>query len=284
MTLQKKLNQHTPVLLPEVLALLDPRPNQTYLDLTTGAGGHAKAIIDYKTKATLVDRDPSLNLSLQFKGARVLVKDFCAATKELLVAGESFDLILADLGLSSIQLDDPERGFSFQSPGLLDMRLNQDEGQPLGQRLATLSLEQLTKILLPYEPRARAVARSIKQTRPKTTAELSKAVKRVVRARKKHPATKTFLALRVWMNDELGQLACLLESAPLLLAPGGRLAIISFQSLEDKLVKETLTNLGHSGYDSEYNLLTKKPITPSQAELDFNPRSRSAKLRGLQRK
>ena len=276
---------HQPVLLTEVYRLFCPSPGQKYLDLTTGPGGHARVITSVTglSQATLVDRDPSLGLETVFPGATVIYGDFATVASQL--PTETYDLILADLGLSSRQLDDPRRGFGFLTKGPLDMRLDQTSGQPLAALLRQTDQRQLADILRLVEPRAAKVAAAIKRARPETTTALAALVEKAVpRTGPRHSATRTFLALRLWVNDELGQLQRLLEIVPRLLAPKGRLGIISFHSLEDRLVKQSLTNLGHSGYDSQYNLLTKRPLTPSKADIDLNPRSRSAKLRGLERR
>jgi 16S rRNA (cytosine1402-N4)-methyltransferase len=279
---------HVPVMLEEVLTFLKPEAGESYLDLTAGLGGHAGAVLD-KTlaadKAVLVDRDPqaAANLKKKLPGASVLNQDFFSSSKQLLEAGQRFDLILADLGVSSLHLNDPARGFSFMSSGPLDMRMDPSQELTAGQIVNDWPAAKLEALLRASdEPRANRIAQGIVASRPITdTLQLAAVVKRVYPAHsRRHPATKTFQALRLAVNDELGQIE---QSLPLwieLLNPGGRLAVISFHSLEDRLVKQAFADRT-GGYDAELELLAKHPVVPSEAEIDINPRARSAKLRAV---
>jgi len=284
-------NEHIPVLLNEVVDVLAPKTGETYLDLTGGYGGHAKAILE-KTgnyeHAVLVDRDPNAvrSLTQQFaaNGVEIRQTDFLSASRNLKEQGRQFDLILADLGVSSPHLNQANRGFSIQQDGPLDMRMDTTQELTAEQVVNTYSEAQLVDILKRYgeEPKARQIASLIAHNRPiKTTNELAKIVAKAWPGHSKvHPATRTFQALRIAVNDELELLR---ESLPIwiedLLAPGGRLAIISFHSLEDRLVKQALVQASGDRYDAILQLLTKHPLSGSENELVFNPRARSAKLR-----
>ena len=285
---------HVPVLMDAVLTYLDPQAGDTYLDLTAGYGGHASRVLertDNPTGATLVDRDSNAIAELQkrFTGVEILHDDFLAASQQLVSAGKHYDLIFADLGVSSPHLDNAVRGFSISKDGPLDMRMDSGEfGQELtAERIVNgYSEAQLIDLLERYgeEPKSRAVARAIIAARPlHSTAELARVVAKVWPGHSKvHPATRTFQAIRIAVNDELGQLEKSLALWVSLLNPGGRLAIISFQSLEDRLVKNYFQdNSDHGGarYDSALRLLTKRPYTAESTELVHNPRARSAKLR-----
>jgi 16S rRNA (cytosine1402-N4)-methyltransferase len=282
---------HQPVLLKDVLALLQPNKGEFYLDLTSGYGGHAKAILavtDNTSHATLVDRDANAIRVLEplaERGARLLHTDFALAAKQLIAEGKTFDMILVDLGVSSPQLDRAERGFSFRMDGPLDMRM--DEGQEISAAdiVNQYSAEKLTLIIREYgeEPPSRAskIAKAIVDGRPvKTTAELAQLVERAVRGprRKIHPATRTFQAIRIAVNRELELINQLLPLIPGLLKPGGRVVVISFHSLEDRLVKNYFNEQARAGYEAELRLLTKKPIA-GEHESVHHPRARSAKLR-----
>lgn len=280
---------HQPVLLEQTVSLLAPKTGETYLDLTAGYGGHAKEIIakiGNASLATLVDRDDYAIASLQRlreAGACIIKKDFASAAASLAQKGEQFDMILIDLGVSSPQLDMAERGFSIQRSGPLDMRMDQTQQLTAADLVNTYSEEQLIRILREYgeEPRARAVAREIIAARPLTTTdELSATVAKAIRGKwgKSHPATRTFQAIRIELNDELGQIKSTLKLLPKLLRPGGRVAIISFHSLEDRLVKKFFKEQAESGYEADLALLTKKPISGATDDV-HNPRARSAKLR-----
>lgn len=280
---------HIPVLLEQTIALLNPQPGQTYLDLTAGRGGHAQAIagkIGSYTGMTLVDRDRQAIDSLesfQAQGAHVIHKDFASAAQDLASRQVSFDMVLLDLGVSSPQLDNADRGFSFANPGPLDMRMDQTAGESAADAVNTWPLERLTRIIRDYadEPRAPAIAKAIVAARTlQTTDQLAAVVAKTYRGkwRKTHPATRTFQAIRIAINDELGQLEQTLAHLPDLLKPGGRVAVISFHSLEDRLVKLFFKEHAEAGYEAELSLLTKKPISGATEDV-HNPRARSAKLR-----
>ena len=286
-------SDHRPVLLPETLRLLNPKIGESYLDATAGGGGHAREIAKILDSATitLIDADPQViaNLTGEFAGATLYNNHFFDQMKKLKDQDLNFDMILADLGLSSLQLNDPARGFSFRYPASLDMRFNPQSDLSLAQRLDQVDAEQLASILRQYgqERHSRPIANAIKTQRPQTTTALAELVTSIKNRRgfkrRLHPATQTFMALRIWVNDELSQLAGLLEIAPQLLNPGGRLAIISFHSLEDRLVKRAFKDLSQAGYESSYFLKTKKPIIPPIGALATHPQARSAKLRVLER-
>lgn len=281
-------NNHLPVLLHEVLEQLDPMPGESYLDLTAGYGGHASEVLA-RTKAPqlalLVDRDAkSINeLKNKFKGVELQQTDFLSAAKKLVAEGKKFDCILADLGVSSPHLDNASRGFSIKAEGPLDMRMDESQGLTAETIVNSYSLEQLTEILREYgeEPKAHKIAAAIIASRPvTTTTQLAQIVARVWSGYSKvHPATRTFQALRIAVNDELGLLR---ESLPLwfeILKPGGRIAVISFHSLEDSIVKQAFAEFSGNRYDADLRLLTNRPITAAKSELVSNPRARSAKLR-----
>lgn len=285
---------HLPVLLEATLNVLAPKQGETYLDLTAGYGGHARAItgrIGDTSQATLVDRDDFAIQHLQDlaeQGARIMHSDYASAVRVLASRGEQFDIILIDLGVSSPQLDNQERGFSFSHPGPLDMRMDRSQPQTAADLINTSSEEYLAGIIRDYgeEPRARAVAREIMQARPlHTTSELAEVVKKAYRGHwtRVHPATRTFQAIRIALNDELGQIERTLPLLPKLLRPGGRVGIISFHSLEDRLVKRFFKEEAESGYEAELNLLTKHPISGATEDV-HNPRARSAKLRAAVKK
>lgn len=286
---QNKHTKHTPVLIDEVLQLLDPQAGDSYLDLTAGYGGHARAVLE-RTKrpgqAVLVDRDENAVRELQpFKvaGADVRHADFFSASEALKQEKRQFDLILADLGVSSPHLNEAERGFAINADGPLDMRMDQQQSLTAEQVVNTFSEAELADILWHYgeEPKARQIARLIAGNRPlKTTSQLAAVIAKAWPGRSRiHPATRSFQALRIAVNDELGLLERSLPIWLKLLAPGGRIAIISFHSLEDGIVKRMLSEVSGERYDAEFRLLTKRPITASPQELVFNPRARSAKLR-----
>lgn len=283
-------SSHTPVLLREVLTYLDPKAGESYLDLTAGYGGHAAEVLSKTGNAVgtvLVDRDPNaiLELRKRFDGqpVEILPDDFLGASRKLSGEGRQFDLILADLGVSSPHLNDGTRGFAINASGPLDMRMDQSQELTAETVVNTYSVDRIADILERYgeEPKARQIARLITHNRPlHTTSELADIVARAWQGKSRiHPATRTFQALRIAVNDELRLLE---ESLPLwisLLAPGGRLAVISFHSLEDRLVKQAFAEAGGSRYDAILQLLTKRPVTAGANELVSNPRARSAKLR-----
>lgn len=285
---------HTPVLLREVLDTLQPKKGDRYLDLTAGYGGHASEIYALTSAPmTLVDRDDNAIsvLRKQFGGhgdVTILHSDYLQACKNLVKEQKKFNCILVDLGVSSPHLDKAERGFSLKSEGPLDMRMDTNQELSAEEVVNNYSEERLANILQIYgeEPKARRMAREIVASRPiTTTTQLATIAKRMWPGHSKvHPATRLFQAIRIEVNNELGQLE---EALPLmvhLLETGGKLGIISFHSLEDRIAKQFFKQRAGSEYDAELVLLANKPLTASNEELVTNPRARSAKLRVAQRK
>lgn len=283
--------QHMPVLLDAVLQYLDPREGDKYLDLTGGYGGHAAEVLERTGNtqdAVLVDRDANAVKALQERfaeqGAKVLHADFYAASRTLAGQGKQFDLILADLGVSSPHLNEASRGFAFTQEGPLDMRMDQSQPLTAAEIVNTYPEQALADLLRRYgeEPKARHIAALIVQHRPlETTKQLAAVAAKAWPGKSKvHPATRTFQALRIAVNDELGLIE---RSLPLwldeLLAPGGRIAVISFHSLEDRAVKQALAERSGDRYDASLTLLTRRPVTAGHDEIVLNPRARSAKLR-----
>ena len=288
--------KHIPVLLPEVLSLLKPQKGDSYLDLTAGYGGHAKAIrklLGESGSLTLVDRDKQAIEALteaftEDHNAKIMHNDFLTASKQLNAANEKYDVILADLGVSSQHLNKANRGFSFSKAGPLDMRMDQSQGLSAEEVANEYDEDQLNKILREYGEirKSRDLAQHILKGRPyKDTLELSKQVARFFKIKgRKDPSTQTFQAFRIEVNSELTQLE---QSLPIwleLLKPGGRLGVISFHSLEDRIVKQFFKDYGGKRYDARLHIITKKPVMGSDKEVVFNPRARSAKLRVAQRK
>lgn len=289
----KKL--HIPVLLSEVLANLSPKPNESYLDLTAGYGGHAKSILDvtrnYKD-SVLVDRDELAieYLAAEFAGKNLELKheDFYSAVLQLIECGKTFDIILADFGVSSPQLDLKERGFSLKADGPLDMRMDRRQTLTAADVMNHWSERELARIFVEYGEEtpghAKLLAREIVHHRPfKTTLELADLIKSKSKYSKIHPATRIFQAIRIVVNDELGEIEKTLPLLPKLLNKNGRLGLITFHSLEDRLVKEYFKEASSYGEESELEILTRKPIVAENMELVINPRSRSAKLRVAKR-
>jgi len=283
-------NIHEPVLLEAVLKYLAPHKGNSYLDVTAGYGGHAKAIMERTLKpslVTLVDRDSSaityLNEHFADLGIEIIKDDYLSASKELLKRGDKFSIILADLGVSSLHLNEASRGFSFKSDGPLDMRMDQSQEFMASDVVNRYSEDQLAKLILEYgeERRARKIAKLIVRNRPiNGTEQLAQIIKSISPGYSKaHPATKTFQAIRIAVNNELDQLKQALPVWVDLLEPGGRLGIISFHSLEDRIVKQFFKELSGNRYDSVLELITKRPVIPDREELVINPRSRSSKLR-----
>lgn len=287
---------HVPVLLEATLQLLRPIQGESYLDLTAGYGGHASAILERTENfadSCLVDRDEYAIARLgRFadKGVRLVSTDFLSAARQLVGEGRQFDIVLADLGVSSPQLDQGERGFSFTDDGPLDMRMDRRQEITAATIVNTYSADRLADIIIRYgeEPRgfAMTIAKAITAQRPLvTTAQLAALIKAHYRGpwKKIHPATRTFQALRIEVNQELLQVEALLPLLPRLLHPGGRVGIISFHSLEDRLVKRYFAEQAQAGYEAELTILTKKPLDGATYDV-HNPRSRSAKLRGAVKK
>ena len=283
--------QHIPVLLSQVLATLDPHPGESYLDLTAGYGGHASKILDvtqqYKN-SVLVDRDEFAAKYLEQKFSpriRIVNVDFYSAVLQLLSCGETFDMILADFGVSSPQLDNGERGFSFRYDAPLDMRMDGRQQTTAYDIINKYSEKELAELFVKYgeEQRGRAAmfARVIVTHRPiHTTKELAELVRvRIHGYSKIHPATKIFQAVRIKVNDELGQIERTLPILLQLLNANGRMGFITFHSLEDRLIKDFLKEQSSLGEESPLEIITKKPIVADTQELVINPRARSAKLR-----
>lgn len=285
---------HIPVLLDATLRTLDPQEGEAYLDLTAGYGGHASEVLkrtgNYKG-SVLVDRDDYAIEHLseyEKQGAHLMHTDFVTASRQLIEEGKTFDLILVDLGVSSPQLDQGERGFSFTNSGPLDMRMDRRQEQSAADLVNNASISELTTIIHEYgeEPyqQARRIAEQIVSNRPfertEELAELIKANHRGAwnRSQKIHPATRTFQSLRIAVNDELGQIKEMLPLLPKLLNKGGRVGIISFHSLEDRLVKRFFKDQFAEGLEAELEPVTKKPLSGATEDV-HNPRSRSAKLR-----
>lgn len=291
---------HQPVLVSDVVALLAPRPNTVVVDGTVGGGGHSLAILPHLMpggRLIAIDRDAqALEVAsgrlTEFSPAIQFVHDeFRHLPSILSQAGVArVHGIVADLGISSFHVDQPDRGFSFASEGPLDMRMDRDQTTTAAQLLRRLSERDLAHLLETYgeERYARRIARGIieaRHSRPiETTTALAHLVRQAVppaaRTGRIHPATRTFLALRIVVNDELSSLQALLDVLPDVLVPGGRAVVISFHSLEDRLIKQAFRRGAEEG---ALRLLTKKPVRPSEEETLRNPRSRSAKLRAVER-
>ncbi len=308
-------SEHAPVLLEEVLAALACQPEKLYLDATVGAGGHAFEILERSSPTGRLigaDQDPAALTRARerlapFSGRfRLLHENFRRLPEVLKDEGViPLDGILLDLGLSSDQLADPARGFSFNLPGPLDMRMDPRNPQTAEAILNTFDEADLRTLLRDFggEPQAARVARAIVAARVSgpiaTTEQLSALIKEAKiptrRGRRIHAATQTFQALRIAVNDELGALQEALDAFPDLLAPGGRLAVISFHSLEDRLVKNRMRSWAGTcscpprlpvcrcGARARMRLLDRRPVKASKAELAANPRSRSARLRTAER-
>ena len=286
---------HLPVLLNEVMQFLNLRTDGRYIDATFGAGGHTRELLDRTSpggRVLAIDQDETAieqgRIELQSYGSRLeLVKanfrDIESIVQEHGFAG--LDGILADIGVSSMMLDDPARGFSFMREGPLDMRMDLDQPLTAADVLNTYSEKEIANILFNYgeERRSRQIASSIVRSRPMSrTTDLTRAIERVLGGRrygKIHPATRTFQALRIFVNDELRSLETFLDSSMNVLRPGGRLVLISFHSLEDRIVKNKFRSPVVPGV-----ALTKKVITAAVEELDRNPRSRSARLRAWEKR
>ena len=285
---------HKPVLLTEVLEALNPQSGESYLDLTAGYAGHASKILDvtrnYKD-SVLVDRDENAAKCLREKlgpAITIMNTDFYSAVLQLIECGKTFDLVLADFGVSSPQLDMEERGFSFSKDGPLDMRMDRRQTLTADEIVNHWSERRLAEIFVKYgeeKPgRAKMLAREIVHQRPvKGTKALAEIIAGKSRYSKTHPATQIFQAIRIVVNNELEEIEKTLELLPKILNPGGRVALITFHSLEDRLVKEYFREASEYGEESELKILNKKPIVAGKSELVINPRSRSAKLRAAER-
>jgi 16S rRNA (cytosine1402-N4)-methyltransferase len=283
---------HLPVMPEEALTLLNVRSDGTYLDATVGLGGHTRLIAERLSTGMVIanDRDPqSLEMARRnteqwADRIRFIHGPFARLAEALEAAGASkVDGLLADLGVSRYQLTTAERGFSFMADGPLDMRMDQTTGMTAADLVNHSDEKTLADLIyqLGEERRARTVARALVRARPiRSTLHLADVVLRAVpRTGRLHPATKTFMALRMAVNDEPGELDRLLDIGPGLLNAGGRLVIISFMSIDDRKVKERFRELAKSG---KATLLTKHPLQPSEQEIGQNPASRSAKTRALE--
>lgn len=281
---------HIPVLYNEVLEGLQPRPGGVYIDGTVGAGGHAAGLLERSGpdgRLLGLDRDPAAIAQARVRlapfGERVRL--VCASYTRLaeFAPEASADGLLLDLGLSSLQLDDPARGFSFQSDGPLDMRFGPDLELTAGEIVNTWPLDELADLLFEFgeERHSRRIARAIGAARPITGARaLAETVARAVGGRREkiHPATRTFQALRIAVNGELDAVAAVLPLAVRTLRPGGRLAVITFHSLEDRLVKRFIRDQAATSVPA-LRMITRKPIEAAPEAVAANPRARSAKLR-----
>jgi 16S rRNA (cytosine1402-N4)-methyltransferase len=306
--------RHIPVLLSEVVASLRPIDGGTYIDATFGAGGYTRAILEAaRCNVLALDRDPSAILaasSLRDEfGERLTILESRFSELDLVASEQGVtpvDGIVLDIGVSSMQLDQPERGFSFQADGPLDMRMS-SSGPTAADIVNETEEDDLARILyvLGEERRSRAIARLIVKARLEdgpitTTRALAELVTRAVGGRRgdpQHPATQTFQALRIYVNDELGELAHALAAAERTLKPGGRLVVVTFHSLEDRIVKRFMQE--RAGKESRgsrhlpeqsvkfaapsFEIVNSRPLTPSKAELEVNPRARSARLRAAVR-
>ena len=287
---------HVPVLLEQSLSILQPKKGESYLDLTAGYGGHAKEFLkitkNYKD-SVLVDRDEFaiLNLkALQAKGAELMHTDFISATEKLIEEEKKFDIVFVDLGVSSPQLDKEERGFSFKHNGPLDMRMDRRQDISAADIVNRATPKELETIIAKYGEEKPAftarIVEAIRTNRPiRTTKELSDLILSQHRGgwQKTHPATRTFQALRIATNEEIKQVENLLPKLSKLLNNGGRVGIISFHSLEDRLVKQYFKDQDEAGLEASLKLLIKKPIDGATYDV-HNPRSRSAKLRAAVKK
>ncbi len=299
--------RHTPVLLPEVLSALQPKDGGLYIDCTFGAGGYTRAILEAADCRVLaLDRDPTAiaggqSLKQTF-GSRLILAEIRFAELAEAAQTQGFsqaDGVVFDLGVSSMQLDEAERGFSFMRDGPLDMRMSA-EGVSAADVVNTFEQDAIADILYQFgeERRSRAIAREIVKARSQgplqRTGELAAICARVLGQKPgdKHPATRTFQALRLYVNDELDEVSRGLKAAEAVLRPGGRLAVVTFHSLEDRIAKQFLNDRAgrvaapsrHAPATAQqkaptFKLITRKPIEASDAELAANPRARSAKLR-----
>jgi 16S rRNA (cytosine1402-N4)-methyltransferase len=291
--------RHVPVLFEVALDLLRIRPDGTYVDCTLGLAGHAEGIVRRLGAAGRLigfDRDPEA-LALAKERLDRVCAELRQEAPQVMLIGEAFssiaqhvepqslDGLLADFGVSSLHFDEARRGFSFQADGPLDMRMDTRRGPTAEQVVNEMDERELANLIYEYgeERRSRTVARAIVRGRPvTTTGQLARIVASAVPPMKYiHPATRTFQALRIYVNRELEEIRALLEAAPKLLKPSARLVVISFHSLEDRIAKDSI----RAGAQQEiWNVLTKKPVTAGEEEINRNPRSRSAKLRAAERK
>ena len=304
---------HVPVLLKEAIDFLAVRRGGIYLDATVGLGGHSYEIakrLGAPGHLIGLDKDPAAlgiarerlvvsrsslvvgekadwpTVELQHTSFADFANDQQPALSRMAKGPTTYDGILADVGVSSLQFDNPARGFSFQAEGRLDMRMNPHAELTAEQVVNHSDERELADVIYEFgeERRSRRIARAIVRSRPiRTTVQLADVVSAAARPMKHeriHPATRTFQALRIFVNRELDELRGLLNAAPQMLKPGGRVVIISFHSLEDRIVKDAFREGVKQGH---YRLMTKKPVTPGEEEIDRNPRARSAKLRAAEK-
>jgi len=300
---------HVPVMLGEVVEWLRPRPGARLVDATVGLGGHAAALLGAAPDTSLLglDRDPQALAGarerLRAEGDRIDLRQASFADAAAILAEKGWDAadaVLLDLGVSSLQLDTPERGFAFQREGPLDMRMDPSGTRTAAEIVNRWPEARLARLIAECgeERRARAVARAIARARPlRTTGQLAAVVSGVVGPGRGgiHPATRTFQALRIAVNDELGALERFLTDGYQLLRPGGRLAVLSYHSLEDRRVKEAFRHWAADclcppglvrcacGWSAKVRLSTRRPLRPAPAEVARNPRARSARLRVVER-
>jgi len=292
--------QHVPVLLEESLDYLNVQPGGVVVDATLGLGGHSAAIarkLGGSGKLICFDRDPQAmelakarlaavaeELGAEMPEVRYVARAFSEIAEE--IEPGTLNGLLADFGVSSLQLDEAQRGFSFRADGPLDMRMDTRSGETAEQVVNQADEEDLANLIYEFgeERRSRRIARAIVRARPiTTTAELARIVSAEappIKGEKIHPATRTFQALRIRVNDEMGEIRSLLKSAESLMKPGGRLLLISFHSLEDRQVKDAFKDAARAGV---LEVLTKKPVVAKEQESLRNPRSRSAKLRAAEK-
>jgi 16S rRNA (cytosine1402-N4)-methyltransferase len=293
-------SNHVPVLLKEAIDFLNVRRGGTYIDATVGLGGHSYEIakrLGAPGHLIGLDKDPA---ALEIAGSRLRPAESGEADwPSIELRQASFasladarrpiaDGLLADIGVSSLQLDDAARGFSFQADGPLDMRMDPQSERTADQVVNHLDERELADVIYEFgeERRSRRIARAIVRSRPiRSTAHLADVISAAARPmnqaeRRIHPATRTFQALRIFVNRELDDLRALVSAAPRVLKPGGRVVVISFHSLEDRIVKDAFREGAKQGY---FSLLTKKPVTATEEESDRNPRARSAKLRAAEK-
>jgi 16S rRNA (cytosine1402-N4)-methyltransferase len=295
---------HVPVLLKEAIDFLNVRRGGTYIDATVGLGGHSYEIakrLGAPGHLIGLDKDPAaLEIAkAKLEGSAGVPPASADWPKVTLMqcsfaeVGERFgknfaDGLLADIGVSSLQLNDAARGFSFQAEGPLDMRMDPRSERTAEQVVNHLDERELADVIYEFgeERRSRRIARAIVRSRPiRSTAHLADVISAAARpmnseSRRIHPATRTFQALRIFVNRELDDLRALVDAAPRVLKPGGRVVVISFHSLEDRIVKDAFREGAKQGY---FSLLTKKPVTATEEESDRNPRARSAKLRAAEK-
>jgi len=291
----RDVSTHKPVLLGEVVRFLNPSADGVYVDATLGGGGYAEAILRASApsgRVLALDRDPESirrtgkRLALYGERLRTVLGSFADLRAHVEEDGhEAVDGVVADLGLSSDQLGNPDRGFAFSLDGPLDMRFDPTQGPTASDLINELGEGQLADLIWEYgdERRSRAIARRIVSRRPiETTKELRRAIVSVLGPRRRgiDPATRTFQALRIAVNQEVAALDVFLEQAPRCLRPGGRLIVVSYHSGEDRAVK---LSFRERAQDAKFHVLTKKPVVADASAVADNPRARSAKLRAIER-